>query len=108
MGELAQLGERGLRVGAQLFEQTVRRSGVALDQLAREPELHRERNEMLLRAVVQVALDLAARLVGRRDDARAGRAQFLVRDAQVVERSLQRGVERGVVQCRARPGGRAR
>ena len=72
--------------------------GIRFDELAREPELHRERDEMLLRAVVQVAFDLAPRLVGRRDDAGARRAEFVVGDAQVVERRLQRGVERGVVQ----------
>ena len=45
------------------------RGRVGFEHLAGEPELHRERDEMLLRAVVKVALDLAARLVGRRDDA---------------------------------------
>ena len=108
MRELAQLGQRLLRVAAQLFEHRADRRRVGVEQLAGEPELHRERDEVLLRAVVQVALDLAARLVGRGDDARTRGAQLLVRDTQVVERRLQRGVERASCAARARPGVRAR
>ena len=91
-------GERLLRVAAQLFEHRAERRRVRLEQLAGEPELHRQRDEVLLRAVVEVALDLAARLVGRGDDARTRHAQLVVGDAQIVERGLQRGVEPRVVE----------
>jgi hypothetical protein len=37
----------------------------------RRPQLERQRDELLLRPVVQVTLDPAPRCVGRRDDARA-------------------------------------
>ena len=45
--------------------------GVAVGELAGEPHAHRERDEVLLRAVVQVALDPAPLGVGRLDDAGA-------------------------------------
>ena len=98
MRELAQLGECRLHVTPQLFEQRRDRCRIAFDELAREAELHGERDEVLLRAVVQVAFDLTPRLVGGHDDAGTRCAQFFVRDAQVVERRLERGVERRVVQ----------
>ena len=50
---------------------------VLLDARARHPHLERQRDEPLLRAVVQVALDLAAGRVGGLDDARARRAHLL-------------------------------
>ncbi len=98
MRELAELGERRLRIAAQLLEQRRERLPIAVDELTREPELHGERYEVLLGTVVEIALDLAPRLVRRRNDARARSPQLLVRDAEVVERRLQRGVERRVVQ----------
>ena len=98
MRELAQLGERRLRITPQLFEQRRNRGRIGFYELAGEPELHREGNEVLLRAVVQIALDLTSRLVGRCDDTSSRRAQLVVGDAQVDERCLQRGVQRRVVQ----------
>ena len=56
---------------------------------------------MLLRAVVQVALDPAPFRVARCHDPRAGLAQLVGLLAQLVERGLQRGVELGVVQGEA-------
>ena len=53
---------------------------------------------MLLRAVVQVALDAPARLVGRGDDAQPGGLELLVALLQRLEAGLQRGVEPDVVQ----------
>jgi hypothetical protein len=52
---------------------------------------------VLLGAVVQVALDPSPFGVAARDDARARGAQFVGLAAQLVERTLQRGVELGVV-----------
>ena len=51
---------------------------VLVDPRPRHAHLERQRDEPLLRAVVQVALDLAARGVGRLDDARARGVQLLV------------------------------
>ena len=53
---------------------------------------------MLLRAVVQVALDRAALRVAGFDDAHAGRAELVRLAAHLVERLLERGVELHVVQ----------
>ncbi len=50
---------------------------VAIGQLAREPRLHRERDQLLLGAVVDVALESPALLVLGRDQAPAGSAQIL-------------------------------
>ena len=53
-------------------------SGSVVDARLGEPERHRERDEALLRAVVEVALEHATRLVGRLDDARARGPDLLV------------------------------
>ena len=50
--------------------------GVVAQPGLREPERERERDEALLRAVVQVALEAHPRVVGRLDDARPGGAQL--------------------------------
>ena len=85
MRELPQFRERRLRVCSEFSKQCAERFSIGVDELTREPELHRERDEVLLRAVVQVAFDLAPRLVGRRNNASTGGLQFLVRDSQLVE-----------------------
>ena len=54
-----------------------RRAGVPVDQRACELELHGQRDELLLRAVVEVALDLAALLVLRGHEALARAPQVL-------------------------------
>ncbi len=68
--EVAQLLHRVLEVGADLLEHRLGLLGVGVGELAGEPHAHRERDEVLLRAVVQVALDAAPLGVGRLDDAR--------------------------------------
>ena len=60
-----------------------------------QPELDRERDELLLRPVVQVPLDLLALGVLRFDQPPAGRPQ-------VVDGGLQLGGQRGVAQDEAR------
>src|SRR5262249_13803463 len=88
----------------------------ALDLRAQHPQLEREADELLLRAVVQVALDPPARGVARLDDALAAAAQLLHArrevglQALVVDRQrgrragrldeLGRGVQRRVVHDR--------
>jgi hypothetical protein len=65
-GELAQLGQALLELLDRGVEQ-LRRLCVGLRRRAGEPERQRERDEMLLGAVVEVALDPAARRVPRGD-----------------------------------------
>ena len=60
-----------------------------------------ERDQVLLRAVVQVALDATSLRVARFDDASAGGAQLVGLALHLVERLLQRGVELHVVQREA-------
>ena len=83
------------------------------------PQVQRERDELLLRAVVQVALDPPARVVGRLDDPQPRHPQLLHPRAQlglqalVVDRQrgggggrgdeLRRRVELGVVDDRRQP-----
>ena len=101
----AELGERRLRVVAQLGEQLLDRLGIIGDELAGEPDLHGHGDEMLLRTVVEVALDLAAGGIGRGDDAGTRRLQVGVGLPQLLEAGLQRGVELAVVDRRRRPAG---
>ena len=60
MGELPELGERRLDVPAQLLEHRLDHLGVRVHQLAGQTDLHRERDQVLLGAVVEVPLDAAA------------------------------------------------
>ena len=66
-----------------------------------EAQVHRQGDEVLLGAVVEVALDLAALGVAGGDDAGTGGAQVLVGALQVLEALLQRGVELHVVEREA-------
>ena len=60
-----QIVDRRLRLGLQLRQHLVRLRRVAVDQRVGQPQLHAERDELLLRAVVDVALELASFLVLR-------------------------------------------
>ena len=57
---------------------------------ARELQVDGERDQVLLHAVVEVALDAAAVGIGGQDEPLPGRAQLLDLEAQPVERFLQR------------------
>ena len=74
-GEVAQLGQRLLRLGVGLVEQLPRLVGVGGKSLAGHAEVHREGDEPLLRAVVEVALDPPALGLGRVDHPRAARLE---------------------------------
>ncbi len=63
-----------------------------------EAQLDRQRDEVLLGAVVEVALELAPLRVAGGHDAGARGAQLVVGLSQLVERGLQGGVELHVVQ----------
>jgi hypothetical protein len=101
VGQFAQFADRGLDVAAELLEQLQHQLGVLLGDLPGQAELHRERHQMLLGAVVQVAFDRPARIIRRRDHPQPGRLQLGVALSQFVERFLQRGVQPDVVQGQA-------
>ena len=81
--ELAQLLDGGLRLDARLGDELLRAVGIGREALLGEAERHGHRHHPLLRAVVQVALDPPALIVGRGEDA-------LARPAQVVDALAQR------------------
>ena len=72
--------------------------GVALGQLAGQADVHGQRHQVLLGAVVEVALDLAPGRVGGGHDAGPGRLQLVGLAPHLVEGLLQGGVELDVVQ----------
>ena len=77
--QLAQLVERARELGLRLDEQAEDVVGAALERALGEPQLQRERDEALLGAVVEVALQPAALGVAGLDDARARGGQLVVR-----------------------------
>ena len=115
--ELAQLGERDGELVGELLDH--RHEVGVLHPRAQQPQVERERDELLLGAVVQVALQPPARGVGGLHDAGARDPQVLDAGAQVglqplvVERQrrgrrgrvdeLRRRVELGVVDDRRHP-----
>ena len=104
--EVAQLGERPLGLLARLADQLARALGVAVEALLGHAEVHRQRHEPRLGAVVQVALD-PLQLGGRGVD-RAG-----ARLGQPLDAGGQRGPEQrrgrcGPARARAGAGGAAR
>ncbi len=113
--ELAQLGQRTRQPLRQPVDQR-RDLGLVGNPAVQQAQLERERNELLLGTVVQVALDPPARRVGRLHDPQSRDAQLLQPRAQVglqalvVDRQrrcrrsrlheLAGGVQRGVVDDR--------
>ena len=77
VSQVTQLLHGLLQIVAQLVEHLAGRGGVRASQLSGKPQFHRERDEMLLRPVVQVAFDLTAAGVGGRDDARSRLTQLV-------------------------------
>ena len=75
--ELAQLVDGGAGVVDRPLEQPACRRGIGLPALARELQVDLERDEPLLRPVVEVAREAPALGVARLDDARARGAQRL-------------------------------
>ena len=58
-------------IASELPQQRLRGRRILLGELAGDAEVHGERDQLLLRAVVDVALDAAPLGVGGRDDAAA-------------------------------------
>ena len=108
VGQRAQLLDGVLHVALDLVDHRDGVVRVVLDGVTGQAQLHGQRDEVLLGAVVQVALELAPLGVAGGDDAGPRLLQLVVADLQLVEARLQRGVELHVVQGQGRPGGRAR
>ena len=81
-GQLAQIVERLGGVAPELLQQASGGGGVPLHQPVGQLQLHRQGDQLLLRAVVDVPFDPAPLLVLRRDEA-------LLRRLEVREACLQ-------------------
>ena len=90
MRELPRLLQSQLHFTAHVLEQRVCREGIGIDQIASELEVDRERDQVLLRTVVELALDSAAVCIVGDSQPLAGRAQLFDFDAEPVERFLRR------------------
>ena len=82
-GQLAQLGGRRRELGHRLVEQLAGHLRVGVELAARQAQVHGERHQPLLGAVVEVALDPAPLGVAGVDDAGARGAQLLDLGAQL-------------------------
>ena len=98
VGQVAQLLDRVLHRVAERVEHLGGGLGVVGEHVLGEAEVHRQRHEVLLGAVVEVALDLAPLGVAGGHDAGTRGAQVVVGALQVLEALLQRGVELHVVE----------
>ena len=77
--ELAQLGQRRAELLARALDRGVRGRRVLVDQAVGDPQADRERDEPLLRAVVEVALEPPPLAVAGGDHARPRRGELLAR-----------------------------
>ena len=96
--QFAQLSNRLLDRLAEFVEHLRGHLGIFGDDVFRQAKIDRQGDEVLLRTVVQIALDASTFGVTTRDDARSRGAQFVGLAAKFVERALQRRVELRVVQ----------
>ena len=101
MGQRPQLFDRRPDVILELGHERPRPFGVALGKLLEQPHLDGERNQVLLRPVVQVAFDPSPLGVGGRHQTPARCLQLDGLAAQSLERILQRRVQTGLVQRHA-------
>ena len=88
--ELRRLVQRLLHVAPHLVEERLRRGRIGVRQIARELQVDREGDQVLLRTVVEVVLDSATVGIGGQDEPLSGRPQLFHLEAQPVERLLQR------------------
>src|SRR3954452_7871803 len=93
-GELAELLERELQVVAQVREHCLRGGRILAERFLSESQVHRERDEPLLSAVVEVAFEAASLGEACFDDARARGGQLVVR-LGAFERECDEGREVG-------------
>ena len=90
-----------LQIPGQLVQHLAGRLRLVGEHVPGQPQAHRERDEVLLGAVVQVALQPAPLRVAAGHDAGARLAQRLGLGAQLVERALQGRVQLRVVEREA-------
>jgi len=90
VGELPRLVQRLMHVAPHLVQERLRRGGIGIRQPARELQVCRECDQVLLRTVVEVALDPLTVGVGGQEEPLSGRAQLLDFEAQPVEGFLWR------------------
>ena len=90
-----------LRVAAELLQQRVACGRVGTGQLAREAQVRAQRDQLLLSAVVEIALDPPPLGVRGRDDAGPRGPELLGLAPELVERGLQLRVEPDVAQGEA-------
>jgi hypothetical protein len=76
-GQIPEVVERRVRLGLEIAKQRAEPVVVLPDERLRDPLLHGERDELLLRAVVDVPLERAGALVLGADDPPAGLAEIL-------------------------------
>jgi hypothetical protein len=93
MGQAPELIQRRPGVGDELVQQGPPAPGILLRQLLDQVGLDRDRDQILLSAVVKVALDPAALGVGRCDDAGARRLEILGLPAELFHRFVKRCIE---------------
>ena len=98
MGELAELFQRPFDVAAELLEQVSDLGRLRACQLASEAQVRAQCHELLLRPVVQVALDTTPLGVRSRHHARPLRPQLLGLAPDLVERRLELRVETHVAE----------
>ena len=87
-GELAQLVNRDGELGGRSCDKRLGCCRVGPDSRAKQAKLHSERDEPLLRTVVQVAFEPAALLIAGADDPRPRRAQLTHARPQLSPQSL--------------------
>ena len=78
-GQVAQFAQARVQVIARSGKNSPRTVGVAVELLLQHRQLERRGHQPLLCSIVQVALDPATRLVGRRDQANARRGELVAR-----------------------------
>ncbi len=81
--EIAEVVQRSARFDLQLLEHLLRLGRISLNQLLRETLPDLERDQLLLRAVVDVALELATLSILGSDQAFLGRLQLVESLAQI-------------------------
>jgi hypothetical protein len=90
MCELPRLLQGQLHLTAHVLQKGLCRRWIGIHQIARELEVDRERDQVLLRTVVKLALDPASVCIVGNSQTLAGRAQLFDLDAQPVEGLLRR------------------
>jgi signal transduction histidine kinase len=98
-GQLAQLLERLSELGGERVDEPDE-VGLVLEPRLEHPQLEGERDELLLGAVVEVALDPAARVVARLHDAQPRHAQLLQAGAREIVTEAREDLGRALEELR--------